>query len=124
MPKYDILILGAWSGSLLASKMMFGGHNVTLVCLPPEADLIDADGFRVRMPIRGRKEPVEINSRKLPGKVLVVPSRVTPSPYSIPVLQQEVPDSFCDTWSDAYFRPEERLLSSICSRKSRCQACL
>ncbi len=69
MAKYNILILGASYGSLLASKMMFGGHNVKLVCLPAEADLINAEGFRVRMPIRGCKEQIEIDSRKLPGKV-------------------------------------------------------
>ncbi len=28
MPKYNILIIGTSDGSLLASKMMFGGHNV------------------------------------------------------------------------------------------------
>jgi hypothetical protein len=69
MAKYDILIMGASYGSLLASKMIFGGHNVKLVCLPAEADLINAEGFRVRMPVRGRKEQIEIDSRKLPGKV-------------------------------------------------------
>jgi hypothetical protein len=69
MAKHNILILGASYGSLLASKMMFGGHNVNLVCLPAEADLINAEGFRVRMPVRGRKDQIEIDSRKLPGKV-------------------------------------------------------
>ena len=66
---YNILIMGASYGSLLASKLLFGGHNVRLVCLPAEADLINAEGFRVRMPIRGRKDQIEIDSRKLPGKV-------------------------------------------------------
>ena len=66
---YNILLMGASYGSLLASKLLFGGHKVHLVCLPPEADLINAEGFRVRMPVRGRKEPVVLNSRKLPGKV-------------------------------------------------------
>jgi hypothetical protein len=66
---YNILILGASYGSLLASKLLFAGHNVSLVCLPAEADLINAEGFRVRMPIRGRQEPVEIDSRHLEGKV-------------------------------------------------------
>src|ERR1700688_3494090 len=66
---YNILIMGASYGSLLASKMMFGGHNVKLVCLPAEAELIKAEGFRVRMPVKGRKEQIEIDSRKLPGKV-------------------------------------------------------
>jgi len=69
MPKYNILILGASYGSLLASKILFGGHTVKLVCLPAEADLINAEGFRVRLPVKGRKDPVEIDSRKLPGKV-------------------------------------------------------
>jgi hypothetical protein len=64
-----ILILGASYGSLLASKLLFGGHNVRLVCLPAEAELINAEGFRVRMPVRGRVVPVELDSRKLPGKV-------------------------------------------------------
>jgi hypothetical protein len=66
---YNILIMGASYGSLLASKLLFGGHDVKLVCLPAEADLINAEGFRVRLPVRGRTAPVEIDSRKLPGKV-------------------------------------------------------
>ena len=67
--KRNILILGASYGSLLASKIMFGGHDVTLVCLPTEVDLINSEGFRVRMPIRGRADQIEIDSRKLAGKV-------------------------------------------------------
>ena len=63
------MIMGASYGSLLASKVLFGGHSVHLICLPAEADLINSEGFRVRMPIRGRKDPVEIDSRKLSGKV-------------------------------------------------------
>jgi len=66
---YNIMIMGASYGSLLASKILFGGHSVHLICLPAEADLINAEGFRVRMPVKGRKGPVEIDSRKLPGKV-------------------------------------------------------
>ncbi len=69
MTHYNVLILGASYGSLLASKLLFGGHSVHLVCLPAEADLINAEGFRVRLPIRGRKDPIEIDSRELPGKV-------------------------------------------------------
>ena len=55
---YNILLMGASYGSLLASKLLFGGHKIHLVCLPPEAELINAEGFRVRLPVRGRKEPV------------------------------------------------------------------
>jgi len=48
---YKILILGASYGSLLATKMLMGGHDVALVCLPAEADLINHEGIRVRIPV-------------------------------------------------------------------------
>jgi len=66
---YKIMIMGASYGSLLASKILFGGHSVHLICLPAEADLINSEGFKVRMPVRGRKDQVLLESRKLPGKV-------------------------------------------------------
>lgn len=92
MPKYKILILGASYGSLLASKMMFGGHNMTLVCLPAEADLINAEGFRVRMPIRSSSEPVEIDSRTLPGKVTATgPGEVNPNDFDLIGLAMQEP---------------------------------
>jgi hypothetical protein len=89
---YNILIMGASYGSLLASKLLFGGHSVKLVCLPAEADLINAEGFRVRMPIRGRKDPIEIDSRKLPGKVSAAgPGDVKPSDYDLVGLAMQEP---------------------------------
>src|SRR3569623_1818611 len=92
MPHYNILILGASYGSLLASNLMFGGHDVTLVCLPAEADLINAKGFRVRMPIRGRKDQSEIDSRKLPGKVKAVgPAEINPKDYDLIGLAMQEP---------------------------------
>jgi hypothetical protein len=69
MATYNILLMGASYGSLLASKLLFGGHKIHLVCLPPEAELINAEGFRVQLPVRGRKEPVLLESLELPGKV-------------------------------------------------------
>jgi len=69
MATYNILLMGASYGSLLASKLLFGGHRIHLVCLPPEAELINAEGFRVKLPVRGRSEPVLLDSRQLPGKV-------------------------------------------------------
>lgn len=69
MSSYKILILGASYGSLLASKILFGGHSVRLVCLPEEAALINSEGFRIRLPVRGQSEPVELDSRRLPGQV-------------------------------------------------------
>lgn len=69
MAKHKILMLGASYGSLLATKLAAGGHDVHLVCLPAEADLINAEGAIVRMPVKGRDALVEINSKKLPGKI-------------------------------------------------------
>jgi hypothetical protein len=89
---YTILIMGASYGSLLASKLLFGGHSIHLVCLPAEADLINAEGFRVRMPVKGRKEPVELDSRKLPGKVTAGGTAgINPSDYDLVGLAMQEP---------------------------------
>ena len=58
MATKKVLIMGASYGSLLASKLVFGGHEVTLICLPAEVEAINSDGIRVKMPIRGRSTPV------------------------------------------------------------------
>lgn len=87
-----ILILGASYGSLLASKLLFAGHEVKLVCLPAEAELINSEGFRVRMPVRGRAEPIEIDSRKLAGKVSAGgTSEVDPAGYDLVGLAMQEP---------------------------------
>src|SRR5204863_5921207 len=89
---YNILIMGASYGSLLASKLLFGCHQVKLVCLPAEADLINTEGFRVRLPVRGRKAPVEIDSRKLPGKVSAGGAAdVEPTEYDLICLAMQEP---------------------------------
>ncbi len=89
---YNILIMGAAYGSLLASKMLFGGHRVHHVCLPAEADLINSEGFRVRLPVRGRKEPVVLDSRKLPGKVTAGGTAgVNPADYDLIGLAMQEP---------------------------------
>jgi ketopantoate reductase len=56
-----ILIMGASYGSLLASKILPAGHTVKLICLPAEADLINKEGIRVRMPVKGREGLYEID---------------------------------------------------------------
>ena len=89
---YNILILGASYGSLLASKFLFGCHHVKLVCLPAEAELINAEGFRVRLPVRGRSTPVELDSRKLPGKVSAGGTAgVDPKAYDLVGLAMQEP---------------------------------
>ena len=68
MATYNILMMGASYGSLLASKLLFGGHKIHLVCLPAEAELINAEGFRVRLPVRGRKDPVVLELAQAAGQ--------------------------------------------------------
>jgi len=90
--RYNILIMGASYGSLLASKILFGGHQIRLVCLPAEADLINAEGFRVRLPVRGRKTSIEIDSRKLPGAVIAGGTAgIDPRDYDLVALAMQEP---------------------------------
>src|SRR5262245_17175001 len=92
MPAKNILILGASYGSLLASKLLFGGHKVKLVCLPAEAELITSGGFRVRLPSKRRKEPVVLDSRKLPGQVSAAGAgEVNPADYDLIGLAMQEP---------------------------------
>ena len=89
---YNILLMGASYGSLLASKLLFGGHSIHLVCLPAEADLINAEGFKVWLPVRGRDDPVLLESRKLPGKVSAGPAAgVNPKQYDLIGLCMQEP---------------------------------
>jgi len=89
---YKILILGASYGSLLATKLLMGGHTVKLVCLPAEADAINTNGTRVRMPIKGREGLIEIDSRKLPGKLSADgPAGIKPGEYDLVALAMQEP---------------------------------
>jgi len=89
---YKILILGASYGSLLATKLLLAGHTVKLVCLPAEAELINKEGTRVRMPVKGRDGLVEVDSRKLPGKLSAdVPGAIKPSDYDLVALAMQEP---------------------------------
>jgi hypothetical protein len=89
---YNILLMGASYGSLLASKLLFGGHSIHLVCLPAEADLINAEGFKVRLPLRGRKDSVVLESRRLPGKVRAGPATgINPKDYDLVGLAMQEP---------------------------------
>jgi hypothetical protein len=89
---YNILFMGAAYGSLLASKLLFGGHTIKLVCLPAEADAINQDGIRVRLPVRGRKDLVELSSLKLPGKLSATGTAgLNPKDYDLVALAMQEP---------------------------------
>jgi len=90
--KYKILIMGASYGSLLATKLLLAGHTVKLVCLPAEAELINKEGAIVRMPVKGRDGLVEIDSRKLPGKLSADgPGAINPADYDLVALAMQEP---------------------------------
>ena len=91
MAKYNVLILGASYGSLLGTKLAMAGHDVTLVCLPAEAEAINRDGAVVRLPVKGRGV-VEIQSKTLPGKVSAAgPGAVKPADYDLVGLAMQEP---------------------------------
>ena len=89
---YRILMMGASYGSLLASKLLLAGHTVKLVCLPAEAELINDEGFRVRFPIKGRDALLDVDSRRMPGKLSAgVPDAVDPAGYDLVGLAMQEP---------------------------------
>src|ERR1700693_6210649 len=90
--KYKTLIMGASYGSLLGTKLALAGHAVHLICLPAEADLINTEGAIVRLPIKGRDGLVEINSKKLPGKMTAGGTQgVNPADYDLVALAMQEP---------------------------------
>jgi len=92
VPTYNILILGASYGSLLGSKLALAGHSVNMVCLPEEVDLINAEGARVRLPVRSLGEIVEINSKIAPGKLSATTTQgVDLSEYDLVALAMQEP---------------------------------
>ena len=91
MAKYNVLILGVSYGSLLGTKLAMAGHDVTLVCLPAEAEAINRDGAVVRLPVKGRGV-VEVQSKTLPGKVSAEgPGAVKPADYDLVGLAMQEP---------------------------------
>src|SRR5881409_421323 len=113
--KYKTLIMGASYGSLLGTKLALAGHAVHLICLPAEADLINREGAIVRMPVKGRDGLVEINSKKLPGRMSAGGTAgVNPSDYDLVALAMQEPQ---------YRSPGVReLLVAVAKAKAPCMS--
>ena len=113
--KYKILIMGASYGSLLGTKLALAGHSTHLICLPAEADLINAEGAVVRMPIKGREGLVEVNSKTLPGKITAGGTAgVNPADYDLVALAMQEPQ---------YRSPGVReLLEAVAKSKVSCMS--
>jgi len=92
MATYNVLTMGASYGSLLATKLLFGGHRITMVCLPAEVEAFNQEGARVRLPVKGRKDLIELDSRKLPGSLSADgPGAVNPRDYDLVALAMQEP---------------------------------
>jgi hypothetical protein len=90
--QYNTLVMGASYGSLLATKLLLAGHRVKLVCLAAEAELINREGTRVRIPVKGREALVEIDSRDTPGSLSAdVPGAVNAAEYDLVALAMQEP---------------------------------
>src|SRR5215210_6018553 len=88
----NILILGASYGSLLGTKLLMAGHNVTLVCRKKTAELINRDGTEVRIKLRDEAVHRAIFSRDLPGKLdATEPGNVDISRYDMVALAMQEP---------------------------------
>lgn len=88
----NILILGASYGSLLATKLLMAGHNVTLVCRKKTAELINREGTEVRITLRDEAVHRAILSRDLPGKLdATLPENVDISRYDLVGLAMQEP---------------------------------
>ena len=115
MSEYKILILGASYGSLLGMKLALAGHAVNMVCLPEEVELINNEGARLRLPVRGQETPVEINSQNVAGKLSAALSNsVDPTKYNLVALAMQEPQ---------YSSPGVReLLQDIAEAKVPCMS--
>lgn len=113
LSKYNVLMMGASYGSLLASKLLACGHNVHFIALPQEVELINKEGFRIHMPVRGRGELFQIDSRKLRGRA------TAGTPHDVQL-------SACDLVGLAMQEPQYRLrevrdlLSAVARAKLPC----
>jgi hypothetical protein len=87
-----VLILGASYGSLLATKLLMAGHDVTLVCRRNTAELINRDGTEVRIKLRDEPAHRSIFSRDLPGRLdATPPADVDLSRYDLVGLAMQEP---------------------------------
>ena len=91
MPR-NILILGASYGSLLSTKMLMAGHDVTLVCRRKTADLINQTGTEVRIKLRDEAAHRAFRSHDLPGALDASPPEdVDVSRYDLVGLAMQEP---------------------------------
>ncbi|MEI4233797.1 ketopantoate reductase family protein [Roseovarius sp. D22-M7] len=93
---YKIVILGASYGSLLGTKLLMAGQDVTLVCRQATADLINSEGTDVRIKLRDEAEHRSFRSGDLPGRLDAnTPEQVNPDDYDMVALAMSEPQ-YCN----------------------------
>ncbi|MFZ1727847.1 MAG: 2-dehydropantoate 2-reductase N-terminal domain-containing protein [Albidovulum sp.] len=112
---FKILILGASYGSLLGTKLIAAGHDVTLVCRAETAALINSEGTEVRIKLRDEDSHRSFFSGDLKGKVdAVTPEDARPENYDLVCLAMQEPQYSHPSLSD--------LLSRIAKAKVPCMS--
>ncbi len=87
-----MLILGASYGSLLSTKLLMAGHDVTLICRSASATLINSEGTEVRIKLRDEDKHRAIRSADLAGTLnAVTPEQARPEEYDIIALAMQEP---------------------------------
>ncbi len=87
---YKILVLGASYGSLLGTKCLMAGHDVTLVCRDATAALINAEGTEVRIKLKGEDAHRAIRSGDHPGTLdAKTPETIDPAEYDLVCLAMQ-----------------------------------
>ena len=98
---HKILILGASYGSLLGTKLLMAGYDVTLVCRRKTADLINAQGTDVRIKLRDEDEHRSFLSDDLPGALNALsPEEVKAGDYDLCALAMSEPQYCSDAILD------------------------
>lgn len=112
---YKILILGASYGSLLGTKFIAAGHDVTLVCRAETAALINEKGTEVRIKLRDEDSHRSFVSGALSGALdAATPDEVEPKEYDLVCLAMQEPQ---------YSHPTLRaLLSRIAQARVPCMS--
>lgn len=112
---YKILILGASYGSLLGTKLIAAGHDVTLVCRAETAALINSKGTEVRIKLRDEDTHRSFFSNSLAGNMSAsTPEDVRPEEFDLVCLAMQEPQYSHPTLKD--------LLSRIAKAKAPCMS--
>ena len=108
-----ILILGASYGSLLSTKLLMAGHDASLICRQPTAELINSEGTTVRMKLRDEAGPRLFKSAYMSGKLdALTPENAVPEDYDLIVFAMQEPQ---------YAAPSvKKLMGRIAASKRPC----